>query len=55
MSEEKYRLTEAACMQSALSDFGIEVSVKMAGAIEKVFLDYMVKAGYIEKEKRNEC
>lgn len=49
MSEEIYRLTEAACMQEALKDFGINVSTTMAGAIEKVFMDYMVKAGYIER------
>lgn len=48
MSEETYRLTEAACMQEALKDFGIEVSTTMAGAIEGVFMDYMMKAGYIE-------
>lgn len=53
MSEEKYRLTEAACMQLALDDFGIEVSTKMAGAIEKVFMDYMMNAGHIEKEDFN--
>lgn len=29
MSEERYRLTEAACMQEALSDFNIEVSTTM--------------------------
>ena len=46
MSEEVYRLTEAACMQEALKDFGINVSTTMAGAIEKVFMDYMVKAGW---------
>lgn len=49
MSEKVYRLTEAACMQEALKDFGIDVSTTMAGAIEKVFMDYMAKAGYIAR------
>lgn len=54
MGEEGYRLTEAACMQLALSDFNIEVSTKMAGAIEKVFMEYMMNAGHIEKEEFSE-
>lgn len=49
MSEKVYRLTEAACMQEALKDFGIDVSMTMAAAIEKVFMDYMVKSGYIAR------
>lgn len=48
--EEKYRLTQQACMMLALQDFGIEVSPVMAEAIMNEFFRLMVLHGYLRKE-----
>ena len=47
--EEKYVLTEAACMMIALKDFGIEINIHMAKAIKEHFLELMVNHGHITK------
>lgn len=47
--EGLFRLSEASCMQFALKEFGIDVSTTMAGAIEQVFMDYMIKADHVKK------
>lgn len=47
--EGLFKLSEASCMQFALKEFGIDVSTTMAGAIEQVFMDYMVKAEHITR------
>lgn len=49
MPEEKYRLTEQACMQAVLADFGIDVSLPMAKAIMEEFMELMVKQGHIAR------
>lgn len=45
--EEYFVLTEQACMQLALQDFGINVSIRMADAIKQTFMDLMIGAGHI--------
>lgn len=46
MEEERYVLTEAACMKEALADFGVNVSMPMAKGIEDRFMELMVAAGH---------
>lgn len=45
--ETYFVLTEQACMQLALKDFGIDVSLKMAESIEADFMELMIRAGHI--------
>lgn len=49
--EEYFVLTEQACMQFALQDFGINVSTVMADAIKQRFMELMIGAGHIGVKK----
>lgn len=48
---DRFILTESAIMMQALKDFGINVNIHVAKAIEERFIELMIRHGHIGKEE----
>lgn len=51
--DDRFVLTEQACMKEALSDLGIDVSIHMAEAIKDRFIEIMMLQGHIRRAKND--